>query len=52
MVENRDELVVAAESALDAAEDADDESRLKALEELHGSLEAELERPEFAPQQT
>ncbi|MEA2433221.1 MAG: hypothetical protein QOG54_678 [Actinomycetota bacterium] len=46
------ERLLAAQSELDVAEDADDERRLKVLEDLHGALEAELERPEFAPQQT
>ena len=36
-------------SNLDEAEDQDDAARLKALEELHGSLEDELQRDD--PQQ-
>ena len=33
-----------AQSRLDAAEEQDDASRLKSLEDLHGRLEQELER--------
>jgi hypothetical protein len=46
-----EDVLATAEAELDAAESADGERRLKILEDLNGALEAELERPEFAPQQ-
>jgi hypothetical protein len=49
--EGSEELLERAQAELDTAEAADDERRLKVLEDLYGALEAELARPEFAPPQ-